>query len=83
MSLEDGSLIQVYDNSLSWQEDALINYAPKGDFNLNNLAIFQTPSATPISALSAYPLIPSFLQPPELSNLHNHDLSHIPSYSAL
>ena len=67
---------------MSWQEDSLINDAPRGDFNLNNLAIFQTPSATPISALSAYPLIPNFLLPPESSNLHNRDLSHIPSSSA-
>ena len=64
LSLEDGSLIQVHDNSLSWQEDALINDAPKRDFNLNNLAIFQTPSSTPNNALSAYPLIPNFLLPP-------------------
>ena len=28
LSLEDGNLIQVHDNSLSWQEDALINDAP-------------------------------------------------------
>ena len=80
--MEDGNIIQVHDNSLSWQEDALINDAPEGDFNLNNLAIFQTPSTTPISALSAYPLIPNFLLPPESSSLHNHDLSHIPSSSA-
>ena len=74
--MEDGNLIQVHDNSLSWQEDALINDAPEGDFNLNNLAIFQTPSATPIRALSAYPLIPNFLLPPESSSPYNHDLSH-------
>ena len=75
--MEDGNLIQVHDNSLIWKEDALINDAPEGDFNLSNITIFQTPSATPISALSAYPLIPNFLLPPESSSLHNHDLSHI------
>ena len=32
----------------------------------------------PISALSAYPLIPNFLLPPESSSLYNHDLSHVP-----
>ena len=50
LSLEDGNLIQVHDNSLSWQEDALINDAPEGYFNLNNIAIFKTPSATPNNA---------------------------------
>ena len=80
--MEDGNLIQVHDHSLSWKEDALINDAPEEDFNLNNLAIFQTPSATPNNALSAYPLIPNFLLPPESSSLHSHDLSHIPSSSA-
>ena len=79
LSLEDGNLIQVHNNSLSWQEDALINDAPEGDFNLNNLAIFQTPSTTPNNALSAYPLIPNFLLPPKSSNLRSHDSSHIPS----
>ena len=79
LSLEDGNLIQVHDNSLSWQEDALINDAPKEDFNLNNLAIFQTPSATPNNALSAYPFIPNFLLPPESSSRHSHDQSHLPS----
>ena len=83
LSLEDGSLIQVHDSSLSWQEDALINDAPEGDFSLNNLAMFQTPSAMPINALSAYPLIPNFLLPPELSSLDNHGLSHITSSPAL
>ena len=78
LSLEDGNLTQVYDNSLSWEEDALINDAPEGEFNLNNLAIFQTPSVSPNNVLSAYPLIPNFLLPPESSSLHNHDLSHIP-----
>ena len=41
LSLEDGNLTQVHDNSLSWEENALINDAPEGEFNLNNLAIFQ------------------------------------------
>ena len=81
LSLEDGNLIQVHDHSLSWKEDALINDAPEGEFNLNNLAIFQTPSYSPNNVLSAYPLIPNFLLPPESSSRHNHDLSHIPSSS--
>ena len=29
LSLEDGNLTQVHDNSLSWEEDALINDAPE------------------------------------------------------
>ena len=80
--MEDGNLIQVHDSSLSWQEDALLNDVPERDFNLNNLSIFQTPLATPISALSTYPLIPSFLLPSESSSLRNHDLSHVPISSA-
>ena len=78
LSLEDGNLTQIHDNSLSWEEDALINDAPEGEFNLNNLAIFRTPSVSPNNVFSAYPLIPNFLLPPESSSLHNHDLSHIP-----
>ena len=80
--MEDGSLIQVHDSSLSWQEDVLINDVPEGDFSLNNLAMFQTPLAMSINALSSYPLIPNFLLPPESSSLRNHDLSHIPSSPA-
>ena len=79
LSLQDENLTQVHDNSLSWEDDALKNDAPEGEFNLNNLVIFQTPSDSLNSVLSAYPLIPNFLLPPESSSHHNHDLSHIPS----
>ena len=75
LSLEDDNLNQVYDNSLRWEDDA-----PEGEFNLNNHAIFQTPSDSPNNVLSAYPLIPNFLLPPESSNHDNHDPSHIPSF---
>ena len=82
VSLEDGNLNQAHDNSLSWEEEAFINDAPKGEFNLNNLVMFQTPSDSLNNVLSVYPLIPNFILPPESSSHHNHDLSHIPSSCA-
>ena len=62
------------------EEDALINDAPEREFNLNNLAIFQTPSDSLNNVLSTYPLIPNFFLPPESSSHHNHDLSRIPRF---
>ena len=41
MSLEDGVLRQVNDNSMSWKEHALIHDAHGEEFYLNNLSILQ------------------------------------------
>lgn len=93
MSLEDGVLRQVNDNSMSWQEHALIHDAPEGELSLNNLAMFQEEPHVTITTnegelSSRYPLlrdIPSFLLPREIPNgeesMHPNDSSQIPTPS--
>ena len=51
MSLEDGVLRKVNDNSMSWKEHALIHDAPREEFSLNNLSIFQGKSHAITSAI--------------------------------